>query len=127
MRGSLTHKGQEFERTRKHQRFMWDDQKDAALKWMYLMERKTYAEIMAELGCTQSQLLRRLKVLDIYRTRSRFWTSARDSILRDKYLKEDNAALAERIGCAQNYVADRLTYLGLERPYSWKNAMEGQE
>lgn len=115
----------EFVRTTKHRRFRWDDEQDGKLVRMYLREKKTYAEIMEELGCTGSQLLRRLKVLDIYRTRSRFWTSERDAVLQEHYLQEDNAALAERVGCAQNYVADRLTYLGLEREKGWQNTIDG--
>lgn len=115
----------EFEMTKKHHRFQWDEQKDASLRWRYLVEKKTYAEIQRELGCTYSQLQRRLKVLDIYRTRSRFWTPERDAILEKYYLQEDNSALARRLGCAENYVADRLTYLGFFRPKNWKNAVDG--
>ena len=120
MTETLTHEGQEFVTTRKHRRFKWDDELDGKLMRMYLRERRTYREITEELGCTESQLMRRLKVLDIYRTRSRFWTAERDAILTEHYLREDNAALAERVGCAQNYVTDRLTYLGLERPSGWQ-------
>lgn len=117
----------EFVRTTKHQRFVWDDEMDGKLMRMYLREKRIYAEIMEELGCTESQLMRRLKVLDIHRTRSRFWTSERDALLQEHYLREDNAALAKRVGCAQNYVADRLTYLGLERPKGWQNIVNGQQ
>jgi len=115
----IRYKGQRYKVQTKHKRFKWTPLRDKMLLSLY-GSGHTYAEVAAALGATCQAIQRRLKVLNALKTVPAFWTPERDALLRARYLHDDNRQLGKKLGCAQNYVADRLTYLGLIRPYGWR-------
>ena len=115
----IKYQGELYRVRTKHKRYKWTPERDRDLRSLYL-GGYTYNKISKELGAPFQVVQRRLKVLDIMKNVPLFWTQERDAILRTRYLIDDNKALARKLDCAQIYVADRLTYLSLVRPYGWR-------